>query len=159
MAGLNKCMLIGHVGKDPELTTTTGGSHVCKFSIATSERYKDKSTGEMVEKTEWHRIICWGALATNCSEYLSKGRQVYIEGKLQTRSWEQDGVKRYMTEVVAFTVQFLGRRDEGGGEVGSEQPARAARGGGGQQQGNGGSEEYGATGGASSGVSDDDLPF
>lgn len=110
MAGLNKVMLIGNLGKDPELRYTPDGTPVCNFSIATSNRWTDKETGKKREKTEWHRIVAWRKLGENCNEYLAKGRQVYIEGKLQTRSWEKEGITRYTTEVVASDVQFLGKR-------------------------------------------------
>ena len=111
MAGINKAILVGRLGRDPEIRYTPDGTAVCTFSIATSESWKDKNTGEKKEKTEWHRIVVWRKLAEICGEYLAKGRQVYIEGKLQTRSWEQDGVTRYTTEIVAMDVQFLGGRD------------------------------------------------
>ncbi len=110
MAGINKVILIGNLGKDPELRYTPDGTPVTNFSIATSDSWTDKTSGEKREKTEWHRIVVWRKLAEICAEYLSKGRQVYIEGKLQTRSWEKDGVTRYTTEIVASDVQFLGKR-------------------------------------------------
>ncbi len=112
MASLNKVTLIGHLGKDPELRYTPSGVPVATFSIATNEKWKDKD-GNQQEKTEWHRIVAWRRSAEIASEYLSKGRQVYIEGKLQTRSWEQDGVKRYMTEIVADRLFSLGGRGSG----------------------------------------------
>lgn len=110
MAGVNKVILIGNLGRDPELRYTPDGTPVANFSIATSDTWTDKATKEKREKTEWHRIVAWRRLAEICDEYLSKGRQVYVEGKLQTRSWEKDGVKRYTTEIVASSVQFLGRQ-------------------------------------------------
>lgn len=107
MSGVNKVIIVGRLGNDPELKQINADNSVCNFSIATSESWKDKS-GEKKEKTEWHKIVVWGKLAEISSKYLSKGRQVYIEGKLQTRSWEtDDGVKRYTTEIVATNVQFL----------------------------------------------------
>ena len=116
MSGVNRVYLIGNLGRDPEIKHLNGDTSVCNFSIATSEKWKDKQTGEMQEKTEWHRIVAWRRLAEICNQYLHKGSQVYIEGKLQTRSWEQDdGTTRYMTEVVANTVQFLGGRSDSGG--------------------------------------------
>jgi len=111
MAGINKVILIGRLGSDPEVRYTPDGTAVANFSIATSDEWTDKATNEKKERTEWHRIVAFGRLGEICGEYLSKGRQVYIEGKLQTRSWEKDGVTRYTTEIVAFTVQFLGTRD------------------------------------------------
>ena len=111
MAGINKVILIGRLGQDPEVRYTPDGTAVANFSIATSEEWKDKQTGEKRERTEWHRIVVWRRLGEICGEYLSKGRQVYIEGRLQTRSWEKDGVTRYTTEIVASDVQFLGGRD------------------------------------------------
>ena len=112
MAGINKVILIGNLGKDPEVRYTPDGTPVANFSIATSDRWTDKESGEKREKTEWHRIVAWRRLAEICGEYLSKGRQVYVEGKLQTRSWEKDGITRYTTEIVAADVQFLGKRSD-----------------------------------------------
>jgi single-strand DNA-binding protein len=112
MAGINKVILIGRLGSDPEVRYTPSGVAVANFSIATSEEWKDKDSGERKERTEWHRIVAWRRLGEICGEYLSKGKQVYIEGRLQTRDWEdRDGNKRYTTEIVASDVQFLGTRD------------------------------------------------
>ncbi len=111
MSGINKVILIGRLGRDPEVRYTPDGAAIANFSIATSEEWKDKATGEKKERTEWHRIVAFRKLGEICGEYLSKGRQVYIEGRLQTRSWEKDGVTRYSTEIVASDVQFLGGRD------------------------------------------------
>jgi len=111
MSGINKVILIGNLGRDPEVRYTPDGAAVANFSIATSEQWKDKATGEKKERTEWHRIVAFGKLGEICGEYLSKGKQVYIEGRLQTRSWEKDGVTRYTTEIVASDVQFLGAKD------------------------------------------------
>jgi len=108
MAGINKVIIVGNLGKDPELRHTPQGQAVCNFSIATSESWTDKG-GQKQEKTEWHRIVVWGKLGELCGKYLQKGRQAYVEGKLQTRAWDdKDGQKRYTTEIVANTVQFLG---------------------------------------------------
>ncbi|OGQ22455.1 MAG: single-stranded DNA-binding protein [Deltaproteobacteria bacterium RIFCSPLOWO2_02_FULL_44_10] len=108
MASLNKVILIGNLGQDPEKKVTGSGQTVVHFSVATSERWNDKS-GQKQEKTEWHRIVVWGQQAENCAQYLAKGRQAYIEGRLQTRQWEdKEGNKRYTTEVVAQRVLFLG---------------------------------------------------
>ncbi|OAG27648.1 single-stranded DNA-binding protein [Thermodesulfatator autotrophicus] len=109
---VNKVILIGRLGADPEIRYTADGQPVATFRLATSERWTDKN-GQRQERTEWHRIVAFGKLAEICGEYLSKGRQVYIEGRLQTRSYEdRDGIKRYVTEIVAQNMQMLGRRDE-----------------------------------------------
>ncbi len=107
MAGVNEVRLIGRLGKAPELKWTPNGVAVVNFSMATSEEWKDKDTGEKREKTEWHRIVAWRKLAEICGEYLKKGSLVWIGGKLETRSWEQDGVKRYTTEIIADKMQML----------------------------------------------------
>jgi single-strand DNA-binding protein len=105
---VNKVILLGRLGQDPELKYTPGGSAVCNFSLATTESWTDKA-GQKQEKTEWHRIVVWGKLAELCNQYLSKGRQAFLEGRLQTRSWDdKDGNKRYTTEILASTVQFIG---------------------------------------------------
>ena len=111
MAGVNKAILIGNLGGDPEVRYTPSGVAVARFNIATSEEWKDRDTGEKRERTEWHRIVAWRRLGEICGEYLSKGKQVYVEGRIQTNAWEdKDGNKRYTTEIVANTVQFLGGR-------------------------------------------------
>ena len=117
MAGVNKSIIIGRLGRDPEMKYTQDGTAVASFSVATSETWTDKPTGEKKERTEWHRIVAWRKLAEICGEYLKKGSQVYIEGRLQTRSWEDksSGEKRYTTEIVASTMQMLGSKGEGGG--------------------------------------------
>lgn len=105
---VNKVILLGRLGQDPELKYTPGGSPVCNFSVATTESWTDKG-GQKQEKTEWHRIVVWGKLAELCNQYLAKGRQCFLEGRLQTRSWDdKDGNKRYTTEILANTVQFIG---------------------------------------------------
>lgn len=107
MSGVNKVILVGRLGNDPEIRYTQQGTAVGNFNIATSEIYTDKA-GQRQEKTEWHRIVVWGKPAENCGKYLGKGRQVYVEGRLQTRQWDdKEGNKRYTTEVNASTVQFL----------------------------------------------------
>ena len=112
MAGVNKVILVGHLGRDPELRYTQNGQAVTNFSLATSESYSKKD-GEREDRTEWHRIVAWGRLAEICAEYLSKGRQIYIEGRIQTREWEdREGEKRRTTEIVAREMQMLGRRGE-----------------------------------------------
>lgn len=111
---VNKVILLGRLGKDPELKHTPSGASVCNFSIATSEYWQDKN-GQKQERTEWHNIVVWGKQADHCAQYLAKGRQAYVEGRLQTRSWDaQDGTKRYMTEVVATGVQFIGGQAQQG---------------------------------------------
>lgn len=108
MSGVNKVILVGRLGADPEVRQLTSGKSVCQLSLATSESWVDRD-GQRQEKTEWHRVVVWGKIAEVCGKHLSKGRQVYVEGRLQTRSWEdQQGQKRYTTETVASTVQFLG---------------------------------------------------
>ena len=105
---VNKVIILGRLGQDPELKYTPSGAAVCSFSLATSETWNDKA-GQKQERTEWHRIVVWGKLAELCGQYLAKGRQAYVEGKLQTRSWDgKDGQKRYTTEINASTVQFIG---------------------------------------------------
>jgi single-strand DNA-binding protein len=111
MAGVNKVILVGNLGRDPEMRYLPSGAAVANFSIATSEMWQDKESGERKEKTEWHRIVAFGRLGEICGEYLSKGKQVYIEGRLQTKSWEKDGVTRYTTEIVASAMQMLGAKD------------------------------------------------
>lgn len=165
---VNKVMLIGRLGTDPEVRYTSGGGAVANFSMATNDSWTDKS-GQRQERTEWHRVVVWGKTAELCGQYLSKGRQAYIEGRLQTREWtDKEGQKRYTTEVVAQTVQFLG----GPGD-------RAGAGAGAGDRMSGGSADYGggapSFGGAPSGpaaggndpafgeraggIADDDVPF
>ena len=112
MAGLNKVMVIGRIGQDPEVRYFQDGTAVCNMSVATSQEWKDKNTGEKREKTEWHRVTAFRKLAEVCGQYLSKGRQIYVEGYLQTRKWEKDGQTHYTTEVIANEVQFLGGKNE-----------------------------------------------
>ena len=108
MASLNRVTLIGRLGTDPDLRSMQSGEAVCNFSVATSETWKDKNTGEKKEKTEWHKVTAYRKLGEICGEYLKKGSQCYVEGKLQTRKYEKDGVTRYTTEIIADQVQFLG---------------------------------------------------
>ena len=112
--GVNKVMLLGNLGRDPEVRFTPSGQAVANFTIATNESWTDKS-GQKQEKTEWHRIVVWGKLAELCGEYLKKGRQAFIEGRLQTREWtDKENKKNYTTEIVANNVQFLGSAQGGG---------------------------------------------
>jgi len=106
MSGINKVIIVGRLGQDPEMKAVGQGSTVTRLSVATSENWVDKN-GQKQERTEWHRITVWGKLAELCGKYLAKGRMVYVEGKLQTRSWEDNGQKKYATDIVASTVQFL----------------------------------------------------
>lgn len=114
MASVNKVILVGNLGRDPEVRYMPNGEAVANFSIATTENWKDKS-GVKQEKTEWHNIVMYRRLAEIAGEYLKKGRPVYIEGRLQTRKWEKDGVTRYTTEIIGDQMQMLGSKDGGGG--------------------------------------------
>ena len=109
---VNKVILVGNLGRDPELKHLPSGQAICQFSIATSESYTDKA-GQKQEKTEWHRIVAWEKLAEVCGKYLGKGSKVYVEGKLQTREYEKDGQKHYQTEIVAREVKFLSEKKAG----------------------------------------------
>jgi single-strand DNA-binding protein len=153
--GVNKVILIGNLGADPDMRYTPSGQGVCELRVATNESWNDKN-GQRQERTEWHRIVIWGKRAEVCSKYLSKGRQVFVEGRIQTRTYDdKDGVKRYITEIIAQDVQFLG----GGGREG-----------GGRDAGRGGDPpppsdaDFGAGfggggGGGGGGGPDDDIPF
>lgn len=125
---VNKVMLIGRLGNNPEIRYTNTGTAVANFNVATSENWNDKN-GQKQERTEWHRVVVWGKLAELCEKYLSKGRQCFVEGRLQTRSWDdKEGNKRYTTEIVAATIQFLGgpNAQAGAGAGASEhEPAMA----------------------------------
>ena len=149
MAGINKAILIGRLGRDPEVRYTQDGSAVANFTIATSEEWKDRESGEKRERTEWHRIVAFRKLGEICGKYLAKGRQVYVEGRIQTRKWEdREGNTRYTTEIVASDVQFLGKR---GGD--------AADGDFGGPAGGGGGFGAPASGPAADAPADDDIPF
>jgi len=160
MSGINKAILIGNLGADPEARSTQSGSAVTNFRIATNEKWTGRD-GQPQERTEWHRIVTFGRLAEICRDYLSKGRQVYVEGRIQTRQWDdRDGNKRYTTEIVAQTVQFLGRGGEGGDRQAQGGPGGWDPGPGGQDPGPGGQDP--GPGGQDSGpppISDDDVPF
>ncbi|MGA7579376.1 MAG: single-stranded DNA-binding protein [Desulfobaccales bacterium] len=114
MAGVNKVILVGNLGADPEMRFTADGTAVCKFSLATSRRFTGKD-GQKQEKTEWHRIVAWRKLAEICGQYLSKGKQVVIEGRIEYGSYEKDGVKHYTTDIVAENMQMLGAAGGAGG--------------------------------------------
>jgi single-strand DNA-binding protein len=155
MAGVNKVIIIGNLGRDPEIKYTQSNVPVANFSVATTESWKDKTSGEWQEKTEWHRIVAWRHLAERAEKYLRKGKQVYVEGRIETRKWTgQDGNDRYTTEIIANQMMLLGRRDD------NEQ--------GGSYGGGGGKQEKAAGGGGFSAPpmdapatpdEDDDLPF
>ena len=131
--GVNKVILVGNLGRDPETRYTQNGSAVTQFSIATSDSWRDKSTGEQQDRTEWHNIVCFARLAEIAGEYLKKGSKVYIEGSLRTSNWEQDGQKRYRTEVMARELQMLDSRANGGGQAGEFSESSYAAGAVGQQ--------------------------
>ena len=112
MSTVNKVILIGNLGADPEVKFSNSGSAIANLTLATSEKWKDKTKGEQVEKTEWHRVFLFGKTAEVAGEYLRKGSKVYIEGKIQTRQWEQDGAKRHITEIVGHNMQMLDSKGE-----------------------------------------------
>ena len=155
--GVNKVILVGNLGQDPEIRYTPDRRPIANFSIATSETWNDKNTGERREKTEWHRVVVFGKLAEICGEYLSKGRQVYIEGKLQTRKWQtKEGQDRWTTEVVVDmrgTMQMLGSREGGGG--GAPRGGRGPQ----AQQGGGGYNGGDYNNPPAYPEADDDIPF
>jgi single-strand DNA-binding protein len=166
--GVNKVILVGHLGADPDMRYTPSGQGVCELRLATSESWNDKN-GQRQERTEWHRIVVWGKRAEVCSKYLAKGRQVFVEGRIQTRTYDdKDGNKRYITEIIANDVQFLGGGRDGAGGGG----AGAGGGGGGGARGgrddgppppSDGEPGYGGGGygggGGGGGGPDDDIPF
>jgi single-strand DNA-binding protein len=168
MASVNKVILLGNLGRDPETRYTTGGDAVTNLRIATSEQWKDKN-GDKQEKTEWHSVVLFGRQAEIAGEYLKKGRSVYIEGRLQTRKYtDKEGVEKYATEVVADRMQLLGSRGDAGGGGDDDAPPRSGGGGGGGSRGGGsrGESSRGSPGGASGGGGakkpedfDDDIPF
>jgi single-strand DNA-binding protein len=145
---INRAILLGRLGADPELKSTTSGSSVCNLRVATDHRVKRGDSWE--DETEWHRVTCFGRVAENCGKYLEKGRQVFIEGRIQTRSWEKDGVKRYSTEIIANEVKFIGSKSSGGGNTQRDQ-------GGWNDYGSGGGQG-GDQGGGYPGQ-DEDMPF
>ena len=164
--GVNKVILVGNAGNDPEFRVMPNGNGVANVSLATSETWKDNTTGEQQEKTEWHRVIFFNRLAEIVEQYIKKGSKLYIEGRLQTRSWEQDGVKRYTTEIVASEMQMLDSR--GGGNAGDNSFGQSQ----GQPQSEGQYQGSGAPASRSTSTSaapqaapanfdnfDDDIPF
>jgi single-strand DNA-binding protein len=155
MASVNKVIIVGHLGRDPELRFTQGGMAVAKLAVATSRKWTNKETQQTQEETEWHRVTVWGKSAEACDKYLAKGSQVYVEGRLRTSSYEQDGVKKYATEIVSDTVQFLGGRGDGGS--GQQQQAPQQRS---QQQQRPSQQQQQAPAYAPPGPDeDDDIPF
>ena len=145
--GVNKVILIGNLGKDPEIRYTAGGAAIANVTIATSESWKDKNTGENVEKTEWHRVVFFNRLAEIVGEYVKKGSKIYVEGRLQTRKWQdQQGQDRYTTEIVANEMQMLDSRGAGGSSSFNQDTS-------------GGSQYNQAPAMAPAGDFDDDIPF
>ncbi len=131
MASVNKVILIGHLGRDPEVRYAPSGSAICNATLATSRSWKDKSSGDKVEETEWHRVVFYDRLAEIAGEYLKKGKQVYIEGRLKTRKWtDKDGIEKYTTEIVASDMTMLGSREGMGGGGGGGGGGGADEGGG-----------------------------
>jgi len=150
MRSLNRVQLIGNLGQDPEVRYTNAGKAVCNFSVATSSTWKD-AEGSPQEKTEWHRVVAWGKLAEICSQYLAKGRKVFVEGRLQTRKWQgQDGNDRYTTEIVIENMIMLGGR-EGANSGGGNRPAASG--------GGFAPVEKPAAAAGGKGFDDDDIPF
>jgi single-strand DNA-binding protein len=159
---VNKVILVGRLGQNPEVRYTPSGAAVANFSVATNESWTDKN-GQKQEKTEWHKVVVWGKLAELCSQYLSKGRQAYVEGRLQTRQWQdKDGQTKYTTEVMAQTIQFLGGnagagRDQHAGNQGNQFEGSNNEFGGGAQFAGGNS--FGGAPATASTFTEDDIPF
>jgi single-strand DNA-binding protein len=160
---VNKVILVGNLGKDPEVKFTPQGTAVAKITVATSSSYKDKQSGEWKETTEWHNVVLWQRTAEIAGEYLKKGSKVYIEGRLQTRSWDDktSGQKKYMTEVVANELVLLGGRGEGGGggQVGYSGGGRASSGADSFDQSGGPNDFDSQPAGRGTEITDDDIPF
>src|SRR5688572_14950601 len=152
MSGVNKVILVGRLGKDPEVRNLENGATVANFTMATSETYKDKTTGDRKEVTEWHNIVLWRGLADVAARYLHKGDMVYIEGKLRTRSWEKEGVTRYTTEIVGDNMTMLSTKQNSGGGGGSSAPQYSNAG----QTGAAAEADFKPSGDSSA---TDDLPF
>lgn len=147
--GINKCILVGNLGADPEVRYSPSGAAVTNIRIATSEVWRDKQSGEQQERTEWHRIVFFGKLAEIAGEYLKKGQQVYVEGRLQTRKWQdRDGNDRFTTEIVANEMQMLGGRGGGGGGAANWDDSSSSRSSGGQQAQEAPADDF-----------EDDIPF
>lgn len=153
-SGVNKAIIIGRLGNDPEVRYTANGGAVGNFNLATNESWTDKA-GQKQERTEWHRIVVWGKMAELCGQYLSKGRQAYVEGRLQTREWtDKEGVKKYTTEIVAQSIQFLGSSGEKGASPSSDFAPPASDFG-----GSFGFDEKGGAPGGGVAASNDEVPF
>lgn len=152
MAGVNKVIIIGYLGRDPELKVTNGGQNLCRLNVATTRVWNNKQTQEKVEETEWHRVTVWGNSAEHCNNYLAKGSMVYVEGRLRTSSYEKEGVTHYSTEIVCDNVQFLGGRGDGNSGGGS---GGGNSGGGGGNSGGGGGDRPPDD----DADDDDDIPF
>ncbi|MEO8675662.1 MAG: single-stranded DNA-binding protein [Casimicrobiaceae bacterium] len=170
MASVNKVIIVGNLGRDPETRYATSGSAICNITVATSRQWKDKTSGEKKEETEWHRVVFYDRLAEIAGEYLKKGRPVYVEGRLKTRKWQdKEGVDRYTTEIVAEEMQLLGSREGGGGGGGGGGDVEfGSAGGGGAARSGGAGASAGAKSGSSGGGAaakpktddfDDDIPF
>ena len=153
MSGVNKVILVGRLGKDPEVRNLENGATVANFTMATSESYKDKTTGDKKEVTEWHNIVVWRSLAEIAAKYLHKGDLVYIEGKLRTRSWEKEGVTRYTTEIVGDSLTMLGSKPGGGSSNSNQEYAPSAAAKAGSYENSNASREK------SEDSATDDLPF
>ncbi|HRO61773.1 MAG TPA: single-stranded DNA-binding protein [Burkholderiaceae bacterium] len=184
MAAVNKVILVGNLGRDPEVRYSPNGGAICNVSLATTRNWKDKASGEKREETEWHRVVFYDRLAEIAGEYLKKGRSVYVEGRLKTRKWtDKEGQERYTTEIIAEEMQMLGSREGGGGDYSREASGGGAGGGrgrgssgggyggggsGGGGSGAGGADSRGGQGGSRNvpvggddpfGPMDDDIPF
>ena len=158
MSGVNKAIILGHLGRDPELTYLQSGQPLCKLNIATSRRYTNKQN-EQVEETEWHRVTVWGKQAEHCNNFLAKGSEVYVEGRLKTDSYDKDGQKHYTTGIVAETVQFIGGRK---GEQGEAPRGERRQSGHQNQQQHGassGADDFPYAGAGQAAPGDDDIPF
>ena len=168
MASVNKVIIVGNLGRDPETRYATSGSAICNITVATSRQWKDKTSGEKKEETEWHRVVFYDRLAEIAGEYLKKGRPVYVEGRLKTRKWQdKEGVDRYTTEIVAEEMQLLGSREGGGGGGGGAGDVEfgSAGGGGGARSGGAGAGAAAKSSGGGTAAKpktddfDDDIPF
>ncbi|MEM7052095.1 MAG: single-stranded DNA-binding protein [Acidobacteriota bacterium] len=159
---VNKVILVGNLGRDPEVRNTPSGQSVASFSLATNRRWTDRE-GQRQEQTEWHNIVCWGKQAEIAGRFLQKGKQIYVEGRLQTRSWDDrnTGEKKYRTEIVCDNFQMLGQRGDmdGGGGYGGGGGGGYGGGGGGGGGGSGGGSGGGGNAGGAPEMDDDDIPF
>ncbi len=156
MGSVNKVILVGNLGRDAELRYTPGGAPVATLNLATTEVWNDKTSGQKQEKTEWHRIVLWGKSAESLSEYLTKGKQIFVEGRLQTRKWQdKDGHEKYTTEIRADRITLLGGGGGGGGMAGGARPQRSA----GAGAGSGGGGDHEPMGEPINDLTDDDIPF